>query len=404
MKANKIILNNEVLIDLTGDTVTQSDVKKGAKFHGSDGVEYEGTYEVALQEKTVTPTTEEQTVTPDTGKDGLSYVTVEAIQTETLTVTPSESEQNKSPIEGKYFSQVSVGPIPNDYIIPNFQTKTVAPDTTQQTIEHDEGYNGLSSVVVDAIQTETLNVTPTESVQEKMPNDGHYFSHVTVEAIPSQYIIPTGTKIITDNKYGIDVTNFAKVDVSVSIPEVVAEELTVTPSRETQEFTPTDADYYSKVTVEAIPPDYIQPVLQEKTVTINGDVTPDEGFDGLSKVTVNVAQNDVFLQQKEVTITENGETFVEPDVNYDGLSKVKVNVNVPIPEGYIKPSGSVTVTTNGTHDVTDKTEVVVNVQPNLQEKTFTTNGTFTPDAGYNGFSKVTVAHAVDYYDGSYEVI
>jgi hypothetical protein len=79
VKANKIILNNEVLIDLTADTVTQNDVKKGVTFHGRDGVEYEGTYEVALQSKRVTPTKEKQSITPDAEYEGFSEVVVEAI-------------------------------------------------------------------------------------------------------------------------------------------------------------------------------------------------------------------------------------------------------------------------------------------------------------------------------------
>lgn len=90
--------------------------------------------------------------------------------------------------------------------------------------------------------------------------------------------------------------------------------------------------------------------LQSKTATVNGEILPDEGYDGLSQVTVAV-EGGATLQTK--TITENG--TVEPDNGYDGFS-----------------------------------EVVVNVQPTLQSKTVTENGTVTPDQGYNGLSSVVV--------------
>lgn len=65
------------------------------------------------------------------------------------------------------------------------------------------------------------------------------------------------------------------------------------------------------------------PVLQEKTITENGEYTPDDGYDGLSKVTVAV-----------------------PNV---------------IPDGYIVPSGTKNITENGTHDVTAYEKVNVDV-------------------------------------------
>ena len=56
----------------------------------------------------------------------------------------------------------------------------------------------------------------------------------------------------------------------------------------------------------------------------------------------------------------------------------------------IHPTGTKNITQNGTHDVTQYANVNVNVQPNLQSKTATENGTVTPDSGYDGLSEVVV--------------
>lgn len=61
-----------------------------------------------------------------------------------------------------------------------------------------------------------------------------------------------------------------------------------------------------------------------------------------------------------------------------------------IPTGGITPTGTKQITANGTHDVTQYASANVNVQPNLQSKTATQNGTVTPDTGYDGLSSVVV--------------
>ena len=80
------------------------------------------------------------------------------------------------------------------------------------------------------------------------------------------------------------------VKISGSDPNL--QEKTVTPSNSSQTITPdTDYDGLSKVNVEAIPDEYIIPNLQEKEITENGEYVADEGYDGFSKVTVNVASS-----------------------------------------------------------------------------------------------------------------
>lgn len=60
---------------------------------------------------------------------------------------------------------------------------------------------------------------------------------------------------------------------------------------------------------------------------------------------------------QSLEITKNG-TYTAPD-GVDGYSPV--TVNVPIPDGYIVPSGELEIIENGTHDVTAYASVNVNV-------------------------------------------
>lgn len=74
--------------------------------------------------------------------------------------------------------------------------------------------------------------------------------------------------------------------------------------------------------------------LQDKTVTENGTITADYGYDGLGQVIVNIPTTDSTLQSKSVSITENGTHTIVPDNGYDGMSSVEVSVEVATSGGF----------------------------------------------------------------------
>lgn len=72
----------------------------------------------------------------------------------------------------------------------------------------------VTSPVSCALQTKT--VTPAASQVQYLPDSGYDgFDKVTVEAIPSEYIVPTGTKNISANGNDQDVRAYEKVNVNV---------------------------------------------------------------------------------------------------------------------------------------------------------------------------------------------
>lgn len=71
-----------------------------------------------------------------------------------------------------------------------------------------------------SLQTKTISFTPTTSSQSRTVTadsgyDGLSSVAVSVGAIPSQYVVPSGTKTITENGTGIDVASYASVNVDV---------------------------------------------------------------------------------------------------------------------------------------------------------------------------------------------
>lgn len=96
--------------------------------------------------KTITPSSSSQTAV-SAGKYTTGNITVAAVPTETKSITANGTY---TPTSGKWFSSVDVN-VPEKTF--NTQTKTVTPNESKQTISPDSGYDGLSSVTVNAISS-----------------------------------------------------------------------------------------------------------------------------------------------------------------------------------------------------------------------------------------------------------
>lgn len=184
---------------------------------------------------------------------------------------------------------------------------------------------------------QTKEATPTTGRQEIVPDTG-YDALARVSVLP----IETETKTVTAGTDNLTVfPTSGKFLTQITVKPTPSQTKTTTPSTQAQTVTPDNGKYLSSVEVSAVPTETksVSPSTQARTITpTNGKF--------LSSVTVSA------IQTEEKTAVQNG--FVTP--------------------------------TNGKY----LSRVTVNVQPVLQEKTATGNGTILPDSGYAGLSKVYV--------------
>lgn len=171
-------------VETDADVATQADLIEQiataleGKAAGGEAVE------ITLQSKTVTPATSVQTVVADSGYDGLDKVTVNAMPTATQ-ATPSITVDANGKITASATQTAG-------YVAAG--TKSATKQLTTQAAK---------------------TITPSTSSQTAVAKDVYTTGVVTVGAIPSNYIVPSGTLTITTNGT-IDVKNYASATVNVA--------------------------------------------------------------------------------------------------------------------------------------------------------------------------------------------
>lgn len=395
-----------------------------------------------LQEKTVDSSSNIQHVKPTDGYIGLKEVTVNPVTLQNKTVDSSTVSQEivaDASITG--LNKVTVNP----YVL---DEKTVDSSTVAQEVTSDA--DGLSKVTINPYVLDSLAVNSSTAVQEFTGQYGtvtvnpYVLDSSTVDSSTNSqtligqfgevtinpYVLDSSTLVATQNGEFVITSSadgLSRVDVSVNIDTqsyydqgyrvgystgeadgIAEQKAKLDSSTFTTNGTYTREDGWNEITVDI---DSVN--NQNKTVdssTKSQIVSPDQGYTGLGQVVVNPYT----LDSSTLEITTNGQYTVTSTA--DGLSKVDVSVGIDtqsyydsgysagetagIAEGIAEQKAKLdrsTFTENGTYTREDGwNEITVEVPiPTFTTQSKTVNSSTNsqevePDSGYDGLSKVTV--------------
>ena len=160
---------------------TAADVAQGKTCTSAAGLKVTGTATVrtpTLQSKTVSPSTSQQIITPDSGYDGLSQITVNAMPSGKLN-TPTVSSSGLITAQVGTSGYLASGTKVTKQLTTQ-AAKTVTPTASEQTVVDSAVYT-TGAVKVAAVPSETKNITANGTYT---PSSGKFFSSVTVN-VPS---------------------------------------------------------------------------------------------------------------------------------------------------------------------------------------------------------------------------
>lgn len=369
MATAKVTINNRTIMDITDTTATASTIVQGYTAYGADGVKITGTYQGGggggnLQAKTdINPTTSSQTITPDTGYDGLSSVQINAMPAGSVTAPASISGSSASITTGT-----------NSLIL----TKTVSVTPNVTTAGYvSSGTAGNSSISLTALATiqGATTYTPTTSSQT-IPMGTYLTGAQTIE----------GDADLVAGNIKSGVTIFG-VEGTYSGAGVSLQTKSVTPTESQQEVTPDSGyDGLSKVTVGAISSTYIGSEIDQRdetdltafgaTVTVPAGYYSSQATKSVSTMTLPRATSGTSSGMDKATITPSTSAqYLNIPTGY--LSTAQYYTISAMPSGSVTAPSSISGTSasisTGTNTLTLTKSV--NVTPNVTTAGYISSGT-----------------------------
>lgn len=295
--------NADVSFILTSDAdATASDIRKN-KIAYSQGQKIVGDYELNLQEKTVTPSTSTQVVTADSGDDYYVDITnkvgvgnfTQGIVTFGFTWLKAlvANETYHAVLSFYRYGYNRTYQYDGDITFTSFPfeitTTEVGGFGRTAVIRIKDGTAVYPSLTGDD-DVETGNTLTLKLYQQGQSYDG--LSQVTVNPIPSEYIIPSGTLSVTNNGT-INVSAYQYAEVNVSGGSTPTQSKTATPTKSTQTITPDSGYLLSSVVVNPIPSNYID--TTDATASASDIRNGKSGYVNGSKVNGSLVVNKVYV-------------------------------------------------------------------------------------------------------------